>query len=73
MRYIKRQGNQLISYFSDKVYWAKSNAKKNVLNIGVSSRQVVKYDILFPFMYPDMQASILVVLLYNCKGALKNN
>lgn len=29
--------------------------------------------ILFPFMYPDMQASILVVLLYNCKGALRNN
>lgn len=72
MQLIKHRGNRLISYFADNVYRAKSNATF-LLNIGVSSRQHIKNDILFPFMYPDMQAGPLVVLLYNCKGALKNN
>lgn len=46
---------------------------QNVIKHRCVQQTAHKNDILFPFMYPDMQASILVVLLYNSKGALENN
>lgn len=71
MQLIKQWGNRLISYFADKVYG--QNQMYNLIKHRCVQQTAHKNDILFPFMYPDMQASILVVLLYNCKGALKNN
>lgn len=46
---------------------------QNVIKRRCVQQTAHKNNILFPFMYSDIQAGALVVLLYNCKGTLKNN
>lgn len=68
MQLIKRRGNSLISYFAER--FIGQNQMQHFIKHRCVEQTAHKNDILFPFMYPD---SILVVLLYDCKGALRNN